>query len=274
MFLLRLAVITLLLTTGALAQDSALRTLSRADEARGWTAVGRVNVGRDGFCTGTLIKSNIVLTAAHCFFNAANGRRVPDAQVRFVAGWSGGSAESIRGARKVAIHPDYKYPGPITTGRISRDIALIELDQPILDTAVRPFDTASLPVRQSAVTIVSYARGRTEIPSIQDVCHVLGATRNVLTLTCDVTYGASGSPVFDTSSGSPKVVSVVSAIGNLGGRQVAFSMQISDALDGLFSQLTVGTATRKSVPGGQQQSIADQLGRGRPKTGLPQIGGN
>ena len=51
---------------GVWAQEPILETLSTADASKGWEAVGRINIGRSAFCTGTLISPVLVLTAAHC----------------------------------------------------------------------------------------------------------------------------------------------------------------------------------------------------------------
>ena len=53
-----------------------LQPLATMDANRPFTAVGRLETG-NGFCTATLITSDLVLTAAHCLFhdngNAAIG---------------------------------------------------------------------------------------------------------------------------------------------------------------------------------------------------------
>lgn len=254
--------------------DTPLRKLRHADEARKWVAVGRVNIGRDGFCTGTLIEANIVLTAAHCFFDPRTRKRVADSKVRFVAGWSSGSANSIRGARKVAIDPDYTYSPHPTNQQITNDLALIELDQPINDSIVKPFKRARSPRSGASVAIVSYAQGRSEIPSIQERCSVLVRHQSVMALSCDINFGASGSPIFDMSGPLPRVVSVVSAKGFLFGRRAAFTMSIDSKVDVLMKGLSVGTAKRKTS-GQSNVSLSEKLGRsGKSNTSLPQISGN
>ncbi|MEC7965333.1 MAG: trypsin-like serine protease, partial [Pseudomonadota bacterium] len=49
----------------AAAQDE-LRTLETLDESRAWAAVGRLDLDGKGFCTGSLVAPDLVLTAAHC----------------------------------------------------------------------------------------------------------------------------------------------------------------------------------------------------------------
>jgi len=44
------------------------------------------------------------------------------------------------------------------------------------------------------VMVVSYAQERSEVPSLQERCEMLGRQSAVLVLSCDVNYGASGAP--------------------------------------------------------------------------------
>ncbi len=273
------------------AQDTRLRPLDRADEASAWWAVGRVNIGDDGYCTGTLIEVNVVLTAAHCFFDPYTNRRVPDSSIRFVAGFSDGAAQSIRGARKVVIDPGYDPRESVTTRNIAHDVALFELDQPILDSVIAPIATGPRPEIGSDVAIVSYGRGRDTRPSIQDVCTVtdsrgVGDTRHaVFSLTCDITFGSSGSAVLDLSGAAPRVVSVISSMRVTPYSKTAFSMNLAGSLSLLRPQLSIGVPDRKLIGAGsgglpQAGSGLPQAGSGLPRTagglnetrsGLPEV---
>jgi len=221
----------------AAAQESPLRALQTGDDTRGWEAVGRINLGTRGFCTGAMIAEDLVLTAAHCLFDKETGARITAGDIAFLAGWRNGRAVAYRGVRHAVAHPDYIYAGVDSLDRVAFDIALLHLDQPIRLPSVIPFQTEARPKTGDEVGVVSYAQDRAEAPSLQEVCHVLGRQPGVLVLSCSVDFGSSGAPIFVVRDGVARVVSIVSAKAEVDGRDVALGTSLAEPLIVLRAEL-------------------------------------
>ena len=236
-----LALLALLsLSLPAAAQDSALTSMQTMNDARGWAAVGRLNMNGVGFCTATLISETRVLTAAHCLFNRDTGARLDNGQLEFLAGWRNGRAEATRGVARSVIWPDFDMAAGADSANVPSDIALLELDRPVRLTSVRPFDVARIPpLSGSAVAVVSYAQDRAEAPSIQETCHVLEQRADgLMVMSCDIDYGSSGAPVFQLDGrGDVHIVSVISARADGDGRAFSLGMHLPARVEAMAAAL-------------------------------------
>ncbi len=235
-----LSLMALVVTTTAFAQDAKLRRMETSEQGRGWDAVGRLDIGGEGFCTGSLIAPNLVLTAAHCLFDTETGARINHEEVQFLAGWRNGRASAYREVRRAVIHPDYDFAEEVSSNRVRNDVALLELRRPIRSNSIKPFGTAARPRKGDLVGVVSYAKDRSEAPSLQEVCRVLAQQEGVLVTTCEVDFGSSGAPIFIFYGGQAHVVSVISAKAESEGQDVALGTALSVPLDVLKARLIAG----------------------------------
>ncbi|SLN60367.1 Glutamyl endopeptidase precursor [Pseudoruegeria aquimaris] len=215
--------------------ETGLRALQTGDDGKGWEAVGRLNIGNRSMCTGALIAEDLVLTAAHCLYDRSSGARVDPATIQFLAGWRNGRASAYRSVQQAVVHPDYVFSAANGESKVSHDVALLRLDQPVRNGSIRPFAVDAGPRRGAEVGVVSYAQDRSEQPSLQEVCHVLGRQSGALILSCDVDFGSSGAPIFVMENGIAKIVSVVSAKAEVGTRKVALGSELQSPLSTLMA---------------------------------------
>ena len=228
------------LAPAASAQDGQLRSLQTGEDARGWEAVGRLDIDGKGFCTGALIAPDLVLTAAHCMFDRDTGLAIDPARMQFLAGLRNGRALAYRDVRLALTLPDYVQTGPVGALTSQNDLALLQLTQPIRSTEIVPFDVISSDTIGAEVAVVSYAADRAEAPSLQQVCGVLGQQDGVIVMSCDVDFGSSGAPIFSIQDGVPRIVSVVSAKAELDGDRVAVGANLDAPLAALYAELAAG----------------------------------
>ena len=224
----------ILATQGRSEGETPLRVLMTGDDSRGWKAVGRLNVGERSFCTASLIAPDLVLTAAHCMFDKITGQRMQDREIEFLADWRGGRAAAYRGVRRSIVHPGFHMDDPDFAGRVAFDVAILELDQPIRNRSIEPFEMRMFAAAGTEVGVVSYAHDRADSASLQEVCHVLAFQRASLVLSCDVDFGSSGAPIFVIENGVAKIVSLVSAKAKLQGEPVALGAPLAVALQDLM----------------------------------------
>ncbi len=243
-------VATALGATAQEAEETPLVTLETGDALRGWEGVGRLDIQGKGFCTAALIRESLILTAAHCVYDA-NGRLIDKERFQFNAGLRYGRAEATRSIKSLVAHPEYEHEGDLARDEeVAVDIAVLQLDQPIRRSRVQPFRIAARPQTGDQVGIVSYGRGRSETPSLQEVCSVTGQQSGVVIMNCDVDFGSSGSPVFMVQNGQPMIVSVVSAMAQMGGNKISLGTSLQEPLQQLLAHYsTIGPAR----PGGSQR---------------------
>ena len=198
----------LLLWPAAAAADGHLMPLGPLpdDQAREWPAIGRVfdplDPGR-GFCSGTRVARDVVLTAGHC--SGATTRPEPADQLQFLAGAHNTDTAATRRIIRQIRNPVYRSAGHHTP---DFDIGLWLLDSPIDDIA-----PLSLGAPDGDVfALLGYHKAVPYRLSGRTDCPLKALEPGLLTVGCRVIGGNSGSPVLQTRpDGTHEVVAVTSS---------------------------------------------------------------
>lgn len=234
-----------LMASATTAQTTNLRKLDTENDARVWQAVGRLDTRGSGYCTGTLIAPDLVLTAAHCVYDRQGQLHSPE-NMKFQAGLTNGKPAAQRVVAQIEAHAGYIPNTPLTLDTVRHDVALVRLAEPIPTHELDPFVVFSGKLSNGPVSVVSYGRGRSNALSRQNQCQVLGQRDAVIAVDCDVTFGSSGAPVFTHLNGRGQIASVISGGGVFDGEQVAFGMTLPQVVSDLKRQMRANAPRPKA----------------------------
>lgn len=236
-----------------------------------WSAIGRVNARGSGHCTGFLVGPQHVMTAAHCLYNAVEGRWLGSNELHFVAGYQ--RDQFIIHSAVSSYEKSERFDatsGPSAT-TAPDDWAILTLEQAIGHSAgwlgLMAPDAATLQTllgNSHRLMQAGYRRGRSHAMTANPGCRILGgfADGRGLAHDCAVFHGDSGSPLLLFAGGEVQVIGMEVVLFELEGRRVgaAISMsafrreydsQAADALRRIGDTWRGGSAPEPGAPAAQ-----------------------
>lgn len=181
-----------------------------------WHSIGRVNFAgyrTTSMCSGTLVAPKIVLTAAHCLYNAKKKKHLPTDELLFIAGVRRDEYAARLEADCILTPEDYAPQGRIKIQDIRNDFGIIVLKEESTLAPVPPLELEDLALfnKTTRFQSVGYRRSRSFLPTVVPSCKILGVAQNSWVTDCPTESGASGGPFLLQTPEGLRVAGLTSA---------------------------------------------------------------
>ncbi len=192
-------------------------------------AAGRIENESGGGCSASLVRPDVIVTAAHCV------KEDDGVGYTFRLG-SDVDADPIR-VQRVVVHPHYTSFQNQRLLRLRFDIAVAQLATPVDPATAVPFDIGPEAEAGEGLFLASW-RGMSRTRPRTRRCVVIdGAIPVVVTLGCIVQGGESGGPVLRLKEDGVELVAVINSRAQQGGRSVAVAANARSRIQPLLDML-------------------------------------
>lgn len=195
------------LLPGIGAQD---RRVEVEGDAAPWRSLVKVQTNLGGRCTGVLVASDRVVTAAHCLVHPRAPRFLPASSLHVLLGYDRGEYRVHAMVAGFATGEEYDPAGRRDP---AADWAVLTLTGPV---AGEPLPVlAEPPSKGTAAMLGGYSQDRAQILTADRDCRILGAGPGLLVHDCAATRGTSGGALL-VRSGAGWAVAGIGVAGGTG----------------------------------------------------------